>query len=191
MSRPTDSSWRIRRDCYTDADGNYRIGGLTDWQLPSRVSPTAVTTDVLSEYYDDQPDLASATPIAVALGVDTPNIDAQLAKAGSISGTVTDSSGDPLRDICVYAYDSGDGFAGFTNSDANGNYRIGGLTTGDYRIGFYRLRQQRRRSASTTTTSRTWPPRPGSSTAWSRHLEHRRAARQGRIDLGHGHRQLR
>ena len=120
----------------TGPDGNYGISRLSAGDYRVRFYDCG-DNNVLSEYYEDQPDLASATPIAVALGVDTPDIDAELTTAGSISGTVTDSSGDPLRDICVGASDSTGGYVGSGYTDLNGNYRIGGLTTGDYRIRFY------------------------------------------------------
>ena len=57
---------------------------------------------------------------------------------GSISGTVVDSNGQPLPNICVGVYDSeGNGVGpGGTGTDSDGHYQVGTLTTGDYRLQF-------------------------------------------------------
>lgn len=56
---------------------------------------------------------------------------------GSIAGTVSDSSGDPIPDICVHAHskDSGDWEGATTGPD--GTYRVGSLGDGDYIVYFF------------------------------------------------------
>ena len=103
------------------------------------VSLTAwTTTTSRAEYYNDKPDLASADPISVTAGSETPGINAVLTTAGSISGTVTDHLSDPLAGICVVAFDSTiDAFVGSGSTDVNGDYSVTGLETDDYRLVFY------------------------------------------------------
>src|SRR5688572_21970391 len=55
---------------------------------------------------------------------------------GSISGTLTDSTGTPVFYICVEAYDSDGTQVSFNHSNASGNYTLSGLATGDYRVKF-------------------------------------------------------
>ena len=55
---------------------------------------------------------------------------------GSISGRVTDQDGQPLAGISVSAYRNTIYFYKDTKTDASGNYRLDGLTTGLYVIEF-------------------------------------------------------
>ena len=105
----------------------------------------AVTFDApppyFSEQYDNAP-RASANPptlIAVTSGLTATNVNAALRKGFVISGTVTDqASSDPLSNVQVFA-ERGDGTS-FGNVSANtsggGQYTLGPLETGDYRLHF-------------------------------------------------------
>ena len=130
-----DSSGKRAGKGLSGSDGSYKIGGLTTGEY--RVSfEDCGNNNVFSEYYEDQPDLASANPVPVTTGVDTPGINAELTQLGSITGRVTDASGDGLQDVCVEAYYSGGDYAGQSNTDQDGNYSVFWLTTGEYRIRF-------------------------------------------------------
>ena len=101
-------------------------------------SKAAVTTsNYLTEFYDDQPDLDSAQQVAVTSGSETTGIDAEMVAAGSIQGTVTDSGTNPLESVCVVAYDSGGSYKTVAYTDASGEYSIRNLDTGEYRLEFY------------------------------------------------------
>ncbi|MDQ2700955.1 MAG: carboxypeptidase regulatory-like domain-containing protein [Actinomycetota bacterium] len=119
------------------ADGEYKIPGLATGTYVV-VFFTCGGENVVNEFFNDQPTFETADPIDVTAGFDTPNIDAELAPAGSITGTVTDSDGEPLSDVCLTAFDSaGANVAGtYVGSSANGSYTIQGLPTGDYRVRF-------------------------------------------------------
>ena len=87
--------------------------------------------------------LTTSTTGAKSVGSDSSGINAQLASAttGSISGTVTGPSSNPLAGICVNAFDSGGNIASLGSTDASGNYTLSGLsglglTPGDYRLQF-------------------------------------------------------
>ena len=77
---------------------------------------------------------------AVGSGFEQGLIQLGIEARGSISGNVTDESTNPLEDICVGAWEAGSGdFAGggYTYTDANGDYEIDSLPSGDYKVGFY------------------------------------------------------
>ena len=72
-------------------------------------------------------------------GSTTANINAQLASAGHITGKVTNPGGTGISDIDVTATPSRDGVWDYyqdASTDSLGNYNIGGLPTGTYRVEF-------------------------------------------------------
>ena len=75
-------------DAVTGDDGTYSIGalGTGSYKLMFR---DCAGTGYAREWYDDRPDMASATAIGIVAGDDVV-IDAGLAVGGGISGTVTD-----------------------------------------------------------------------------------------------------
>ncbi|RNM14004.1 carboxypeptidase regulatory-like domain-containing protein [Nocardioides pocheonensis] len=104
--------------------------------------------DHVTQYWDHVQHLADATPVTVTSSHVTSAIDAQLADAGSISGTVTLPATADLNtddaDVDVIDPATGD-FAGWTVLDpadetAPGShaytYTVTGLPAGDYRVEF-------------------------------------------------------
>ena len=76
-----------------------------------------------------------ATGVSVTQGSETPNVNLQITvtPSGTISGKVTNSTGDPIQGASVDA-ESLSGF-GSDTTDANGNYVINtGLTTDTYNV---------------------------------------------------------
>ncbi len=55
----------------------------------------------------------------------------------TISGTVTDANGAPVRFASVSVWGSGGGAWGYSYTDQNGQYAIGSLTTGSYNFSVY------------------------------------------------------
>jgi len=132
----TDSAGDFAGQDYSAAGGSYQIRGLTTDSYRIEFYNCAAN-NVIREYYDNKTTLASANPVSVTSGVDTPNINAELATAGSISGTVTDSSSQPLDNVCVTAYDSIGSYVQYAYTGNDGAYKLNGLTNGQYRIEFY------------------------------------------------------
>jgi hypothetical protein len=125
----------------TDDQGDYQFD-----QLPAdnyRVGFFDLSGQYLTEYYDDQPDLASATAVSVA-NITVSGIDAELSKQGKITGNVADLSDNPLDFVQVTAL-SFDGVdwvtAETTFADPAGDYTLGDLAPGSYRVEFmgYRI----------------------------------------------------
>ncbi|MBI4729111.1 MAG: carboxypeptidase regulatory-like domain-containing protein [Acidobacteria bacterium] len=89
------------------------------------------------EWFNDKPDFASADAVPVAEGVETPGIDAVLAPGGWVDGRVTNVEGDPIPDACVFAYHVTGEPAGWVAwADRQGEYLLGGLRSGQYKIEF-------------------------------------------------------
>lgn len=91
------------------------------------------------EYYDNAPDFDSATTIIVTED-QVIQITAELAKKGSIFGTVTaEDTGIGLEgiDISVYQWVIGEwNYLGSYHTNPDGSYEINGLETGIYRVRF-------------------------------------------------------
>jgi hypothetical protein len=72
-----------------------------------------------------------AQPVTVTDG-QTSTCTVEMALAGHLTGTVTDTAGDPITG--VYIIVRGGDYLGQTHTDASGNYDVGGLGTGSYTV---------------------------------------------------------
>jgi hypothetical protein len=117
----------------TTVTGYYRLSGLrsTSYRLSFN---DCVNDEHLAEYYDDAVTAEESTPVVVNPGQTRSGIDAQLAKAGAITGTVATADGGSLGAACVTASND-DGVFKQANV-VTGAYRITGLGTGAYKIHF-------------------------------------------------------
>jgi len=121
---------------YTASDGSYRFGGLQ----PDSYYVATDTYDYLNEVYDDVPctdgcDLASGTPVAVALNNDASGVDFALQRLGSIAGIVRSAvDGTPLPDVDVAVYGSTGQYWRNGYSTADGTYDVGRLQPGTYYV---------------------------------------------------------
>lgn len=127
-----------------DELGNYSIDGLRSDEYRVQIIEGGFDPQYVSEYYDNQPDLHSAEDITVVQGVETPNINFELARRGSISGTVTDGVGSPIDRVNVRLYNSNDdlvtykGNIALAATAADGTYTLSGVDPGTYRVRFGR-----------------------------------------------------
>ena len=138
ISRWNGSGWDWIGEVLTEpSSGNYEMGGLNSGTYHLEFRDQSGT--YIPEYYDDAPTQESARDIVITVGTTTPNINAQLALAGRITGTVTDTAGNPLWNINVAAYRwNGSWWSQVNNvsTDTVGHYDLGSLTTASYRVGF-------------------------------------------------------
>jgi hypothetical protein len=131
--------WEIEKTVTTGADGAYTASGLTadDIYRAWFRDPTGAH---VSEYYDDVDKFEDGQRFNVLEGQTTPHINAALADAGYIAGTITENvSGEPVADIAAkawYSTTTGWQSAGTSVSNADGTYTIGGLGPGAYRVNF-------------------------------------------------------
>ncbi|MFN2303803.1 MAG: carboxypeptidase regulatory-like domain-containing protein, partial [Anaerolineales bacterium] len=116
----------------TNVNGEYYIAGV----LPGDYRVQAGNESYAQEFYDDTYLWHEATPVTVNPGAMIGGIDFELAQGGSISGRVTNESGDPLQDVglevCEYVDEPQYCRGGQT--DENGEYLVIGLLPGDYRV---------------------------------------------------------
>jgi len=139
--RKTGSGWGGGVDGNTDAQGNYTLSGLAagNYRVEFDTVPSDIYGDYVYQCYNNKATLELGDDIAVTAGATTSGIDAALAAAGQISGTVTAVGGAGLANMQVALYQpSGSGGwnevkSAFTNDV--GAYTIG-LPTGSYRVQF-------------------------------------------------------
>jgi len=137
---PVELEWEVMSGAGTDEGGNYSLEGLSVGIY--RVRFDGYHADHGVEYYDDSATIALADDIVVGVASTVTGIDASLAEAGQITGTVTGPDGTtPLEGILVKAYhlDDIDGHWHVVESDgtaADGSYAVGSLSPGSYRISF-------------------------------------------------------
>ncbi len=179
----------------TVANGAYDFGG----SLPAGSYLVEFRDDssgnYLTQYYDAQSTIDSADPVAVTGGNTTDNIDAALAPAAHITGTVSKQGGGTLANIHVSASVADDQGGWNSLSDTqtagNGTYDLGGLPAGSYRIQF---------QDDAGNYVQQWydnKPDPDSAanvtaTVGAAHVEHQRRARAPRgSHHRHGHRRRR
>ena len=129
--------WSHVGDATTDAAGRYTLytaqPGLTKVRFRS-------TGGLASEWWNDKDTLADADLVDVVAQTDAPGIDATLAAASSVTGTVTDRAGQPVAGLSVAAWQEdvyGWRYVSDASTDATGNYRIDGLRRGIARIQFF------------------------------------------------------
>jgi hypothetical protein len=123
------------------ADGEYTLSGLAAGKYTVEFSsPPASELNYITRYYKDKGSFSQAEPITVAEAETISNINAELEEGGRIAGrVVAASSGTPVEGILVCAFtqsneESGPGGCATTN--ANGEYTVSALPTGEYVVGF-------------------------------------------------------
>jgi len=131
----------------TAADGSYTVSGMpagTDYQVCFfATGATGGSTDALGyldQCYDNQPTTGTPTPVAVVLGAPRVGVNAALAVAGAISGTVSDEGGthNGLANVSVTAYSASTGGSANASTAADGTYTVSGMPAGtDYQVCFY------------------------------------------------------
>lgn len=125
------------RSAATDANGNYSIGKLPTGAFKVQFNAAPATTgNYVSEYYTDAFYLNDAEYIDVTAGATTAGIDAELAAAGAITGTVTDGEGNPQAGATVIAFNTDGSFYLSATTDANGVYTIRNLPPDGYKVKF-------------------------------------------------------
>ena len=122
---------------YADENGRYTFDRLR----PGEYVVSAEAEWFFGETYDNVPifEQGNATPVAVADGENTPDIDFSLSRGGTISGQIVNQDGEPITNAEVWAYplnEQGDPdrpeYYGYSTTDENGNYLVSGLFEGDY-----------------------------------------------------------
>ena len=142
-----DENWDYRSVTVDPETGEYTIHGLapgeyvvgfegdTVWDEDAQVG---VTTNVVSEYYDDVAAWEDATRLDVTTD-DITGIDAELAAGRTLSGTVTLPPGTPavvMEAVQVNVSEIDGDRSQMAQVAADGGYTVTGLAPGDYLVEF-------------------------------------------------------
>jgi hypothetical protein len=133
-----NSTYNIWYSTWTDENGQYDDGYLPEGTYTVCFSdPDQVYAP---ECYDDQLySYSSGDPLDLAAGDVVSNVNASLARAATIAGTVTDATtSTPLPNVTVRAYAPTQRWHPLTDAttDISGTYRIPGLAPGPYILRF-------------------------------------------------------
>ncbi|MDA8279767.1 MAG: carboxypeptidase regulatory-like domain-containing protein, partial [Actinomycetota bacterium] len=90
----------------------------------------------VTQWYDNTTSALAATAVSVTSTSSPTRISATMQTGGTISGTVTDSSGTDLSGICVSATGSGGSAYGSAATLSDGTYTVTGLPFGSYTVEF-------------------------------------------------------
>lgn len=126
----------VVRTTTTAADGTYKLTGLPTGSYRLRFSSD--TLPVAAEWWNNVPDFASATPVAVRASQIRTGFNAYLDRPSTISGHVTLPPGVVAADgqVHVDAYSPARELVGTADVRADGTYTIRGMTPGTYRLLF-------------------------------------------------------
>src|SRR5438270_4673039 len=125
------------RAASTDERGSYELSDLPAGRYSIAVSKSGFIT--LS--YGQRRPLQAGTPLQLADGQQLKGIDFRLPRGGAIAGRIFDEDGEPMPGAAVrvmrYQYQQGErrlAQAGAGQTDDKGQYRVWGLTPGDYYV---------------------------------------------------------
>jgi hypothetical protein len=131
----TSTGSRVSFDV-TYSTGAYAFTGLPAGAYLIRFYMASMDEPYLAEWYDNQPDQASATPILLGDGQALAGVDATLALGAQITGRVV-AAGGPLPGVSVSVYDSSETLLARARTDESGVYTTTpGLPTGSYKVLF-------------------------------------------------------
>jgi hypothetical protein len=125
----------------TPANGQYSIAGVPAGSKKVLFSSCG-SGDYVPQYYNNKPSLATANAVSVAAGATNTAINAKMVPAGKISGTVTNNAAAPLAHVCVDALDTVGTVIENATTNAKGQYTIGSLPAGSYKVQFIDCGQQ-------------------------------------------------
>jgi hypothetical protein len=122
------------------ADGSYSVNALPTGSYTVEFSGGCGNADsYATQYYHEQANLASANLVALTAGKTTSGIDDTLQPGGTITGQVTDGTGNPLNRICVSVVNVSAVSFGYPfdiQFTKNGTYVAKNLTPGLYGVNY-------------------------------------------------------
>ena len=121
----------------TNTAGEYSIGNLPagDSVLVG-FHDCSTNGNWAMQWYKGSTTQSGATHVVVPDGGTVGSIDATMTPGVVFSGTVTDTSGNPIPNVCVFVSDPQHSTGSGNTTDANGSYRASGLQPGTYTVEF-------------------------------------------------------
>ncbi|MFI4989821.1 MAG: carboxypeptidase regulatory-like domain-containing protein [Solirubrobacterales bacterium] len=122
----------------TNTSGEYEIAALSAGQYEVRfAAPEESELNYFGQFYNGKPTEAEADQVSVSEGVVSAEIDAGLASAGEVRGTVVQTEGKAVSGIHVCALFASTGLVDrCVLSKPDGSYTIARLPSGSYEIEF-------------------------------------------------------
>lgn len=135
---PQRQPYTVETDCtVTDGSGNYSLSGLPEGSYMLYFSANSANLKYVSEFYDNKRYPWESDLVPVGWNQNLTGLNVQLAEGGSISGVVSEEgTGSPIATIRVCASDHEGIPERCANSGPNGEYRINGLRSDEYRVEF-------------------------------------------------------
>jgi protocatechuate 3,4-dioxygenase beta subunit len=123
----------------TDASGNYVMSVAAGGSY--NVAFFDPSGGYNTQWYSGAGSEASATAVSVTAGAHTTGVNAAMTGPTPLTGTVTNASGAPLANVCVYLYAAGaagarTGDTG-TCTNASGQYVMSVASAGSYNVAFF------------------------------------------------------
>jgi hypothetical protein len=133
---PNPQPYTFETECAeTNSSGVYSLDELPPWQYAISFSAWIGNLPYVSEYYDNKASYLEADPLTLGSVSETRQVDAELARGGSISGTLTDEySGEPVANMAACASDDTGAHERCAKSNSAGGYQINGLPSGEYSV---------------------------------------------------------
>jgi protocatechuate 3,4-dioxygenase beta subunit len=126
----------------TNADGEYRFllpaGSYKIQFTNNSCGPEGcVQLNYVPQYYDGKPRFSEADPVTISVAAVTAGVDAEMEEGAELSGTVTDTSAEPIEGIqvCVQDAESGEGWT-CNQTGEDGEYKMAGIPAGKYKVQF-------------------------------------------------------
>jgi hypothetical protein len=122
----------------TDANGGYDFDDVVPGEYAVEFDPTCGGTTSRTyalQFYDNQADPGTSSPVSVTAGQTETGIDAELVDGSAISGTV-EGPHRAVAGACVYAYSEDGYYLGGTETGSSGVYSIGNLPADSYVVEF-------------------------------------------------------
>ena len=128
-----DTGSRIDATAKSDASGQYQIGPLVPGDYFVKADP-GTGQGLAEQYYLNKGDINLAMTVTVIAGQDTGNVNFDLLVAGTLRGTITNTSAQPLEGIDLDLYDAATGIRlrPSVSTLTNGTYSYDGLAPGQY-----------------------------------------------------------
>ncbi len=120
----------------TDENGYYTVNGIPAGDKKVEFSTGNASGNYLGEWYNDKNSFENGDTVAVTDGQTTTGIDAQLTQGGEITGQVTDSSTNGIKNVNVNIYDMNNNWISGDWTDVNGDYTVQRIPAGEYKVHF-------------------------------------------------------
>jgi hypothetical protein len=126
----------LSRCTSSSSSGTYTLAGLPNGLYGVEFSAWEGSVEYLRQYYDHKSYWQEANLLSLSTGQSLAGVDADLQRAASITGTITNSEGAPARWAIVCAQTLFGAYANCEEANSSGRYVLGRLAPGAYKVVF-------------------------------------------------------